>query len=133
MTRAFLIFCSVGLIPIALGYGAKPSVSMDVLFGIEVESTNLTHIFRAVLGLFFAMVVIWLLGAFKNSLTGPALMSCTIFMLGLASGRLLSFVLDGMPHWLLIVYFGLELVLGIMGLILYQSHQTSVTKAAHSL
>jgi hypothetical protein len=51
-TRAFLIFCAIGLVPIALGYGAKPSVSMDLLFGITVDSTNLTHIMRAVMGLY---------------------------------------------------------------------------------
>ena len=27
-TRTFLIFCAVGLVPIALGYGAKPSVTI---------------------------------------------------------------------------------------------------------
>ena len=64
--RAFLIFCAVGLVPIALGYGAKPSTSLDVLFGITVDTTNLTHIMRAVMGLYLGMVVIWVLGAFKN-------------------------------------------------------------------
>ena len=37
--RAFLIFCAVGLVPIALGYGAKPSVTLDALFGINVDTT----------------------------------------------------------------------------------------------
>ena len=34
---------------------------------------------------------------------GPALVSCAVFMLDLAAGRV-DFVLDGMPHWLLVVY-----------------------------
>ena len=72
-TRAFLIFCSVGLVPIALGYGAVPSVSMDALFGIQVETTNLTHILRAVMGLYLGMVAFWLYGAFNRSMAGPAL------------------------------------------------------------
>ncbi|MCA9076585.1 MAG: DUF4345 domain-containing protein [Planctomycetaceae bacterium] len=121
-TRAFLIFCSVGLVPIALGYGAKPSVSLDALFGITVNTINLTHIMRAVMGLYFGMVVIWLWGALRQSMTGPALAACAVFMLGLAAGRLLSFVLDGMPHWLLMVYAALEIVLGIMAVMLYHSH-----------
>ena len=61
-TRAFLIFCAVGLVPIALGYGAKPSVTLDALFGINVDTTNLTHIMRAVMGLYLGMVVFWLYG-----------------------------------------------------------------------
>jgi hypothetical protein len=118
--RAFLIFCAVGLVPIALGYGAKPSVSMEALFGVSVDSTNLTHILRAVMGLYFGMVLIWLLGAFRRSLSGAALVCCAVFMLGLAAGRILSFVLDGRPHWLLIVYAVLEVVLGSIAIYLYR-------------
>ena len=121
-TRVFLIFCAVGLVPIALGYGARPSASLGILFGITVDTTNLTHIMRAVMGLYFGMVVLWLWGAFSRSMAGPALVGCAVFMLGLASGRLLSFVLDGMPHWLLVVYFVLEILLGVIAVLLYQSH-----------
>ena len=121
-TRAFLIFCAVGLVPIAMGYGAIPSVSLDALFGITVETTNLMHIMRAVMGLYFGMVVLWLWGAFNISMRVPALVACAVFMLGLASGRLLSFLLDGMPHWLLVVYALLEVILGLIAIVLYRDH-----------
>jgi len=121
-TRTFLIFCAVGLVPIALGYGAKPSLTLDALFGITVDTTNLTHIMRAVMGLYLGMVVFWLWGAFRPSMTGPALAGCAVFMLGLAAGRVLSFVIDGMPHWLLIVYAVLEIVLGLIAVALYKGH-----------
>ena len=39
-------------------------------------------------------------------------------MLGLALGRVLRLVVDGMPSLLLIGYLGLELIFGILGLIL---------------
>jgi hypothetical protein len=122
--RAFLIFCAVGLVPIALGYGAKPAISLDALFGITVDTLNLAHIMRAVMGLYLGMVVFWLWGAFRPSLTGPALAACAVFMLGLAAGRLLSFVIDGMPHWLLIVYAALEIVLGLIAVTLYKGHNS---------
>jgi hypothetical protein len=125
--RAFLIFCAVGLVPIALGYGAKPSVSLDMLFGITVDTTNLTHIMRAVMGLYLGMVVFWLWGAFKPSMTGPALAGCAVFMLGLAAGRILSFIIDGMPHWLLVVYAVLEIVLGLIAVMLYKGHNSATT------
>jgi len=121
-TRAFLVFCAVGLVPIALGYGANPSASLDALFGITVDTANLTHIMRAVMGLYFGMVVLWLWGAFSGSMAGPALVGCAVFMLGLAAGRLLSFVLDGMPHWLLVIYAILEVVLGAIAIALYRDH-----------
>ena len=123
-TRAFLVFCAVGLVPIALGYGAKPSVSLDALFGIKVDTTNLTHIMRAVMGLYLGMVVFWLYGAFRRSMEGPALVACAVFMLGLAAGRILSFILDGLPHWLLIVYAVLEIVLGAIAVVLYRGQNS---------
>ena len=126
-TRAFLIFCAVGLVPIALGYGAKPSVTLDVLFGVKVDTTNLTHIMRAVMGLYLGMVVLWLWGAFRQSMEGPALVACAVFMLGLAAGRILSFVVDGLPHWLLIVYAALEIVLGLIAIIVYRGNLSEGT------
>ena len=125
--RAFLIFCAVGLVPIALVYGAKPSVSLNLLFGIMVDTTNLTHIMRAVMGLYLGMVLLWLLGAFRKPMEGPALASCAVFMLGLAAGRILSFVMDGLPHWLLIVYAVLEIVLGLIAVILYRGYNADPT------
>ena len=118
--RAFLIFCSVGLVPIALGYGAAPSVTLDALFGITVDTTNLTHIMRAVMGLYFGMVAFWVVGAFKRSMAGPALATCAVFMLGLAAGRILSLIVDGWPHWLLVVYAVLEIVLGLIAVALFR-------------
>jgi hypothetical protein len=106
--RVFLLFCSIGLVPIALGYGAVPSASLDFLFGIPVDTVNLAHIMRAVMGLYIAMVVVWVWGAFSKSMEGPALVACAVFMLGLAAGRILSIVIDGLPHWLLVVSHGLQ-------------------------
>ena len=123
-TRAFLIFCAVGLVPIALGYGAKPATSLDALFDITVDTVNLTHIMRAVMGLYFGMVVIWVWGAYKMQMAAPALVSCAVFMLGLAAGRILSFVVDGIPHWLLVVYAVLEVVLGLIAVALYKGHSS---------
>jgi hypothetical protein len=96
-----------------------------MLFGITVDSINLTHIFRAVMGLYLGMVVIWIWGSFNRAITGAALISCAVFMLGLAAGRLLSFILDGLPHWLLMVYVLLEGVLGIIAIYLYKSELKS--------
>ena len=85
---------------------------------------------RAVMGLYLGMVVFWLLGAFKRPLAGPALAACAVFMLGLAAGRILSFILDGLPHWLLIVYAVLEIVLGLIAVVLYRGHISKETPAS---
>jgi hypothetical protein len=131
-SRAFLLFCAVGLVPIALGYGANPSASLDMLFGITVDTTNLAHIMRAVMGLYLGMVVLWIWGAFNKQMTAPALVSCAVFMLGLAAGRILSIIVDGLPHWLLIVYAVLEIVLGLIAVILYRRSLSEGTSVSQS-
>jgi hypothetical protein len=125
--RIFLLVCAIGLFPIALGYGVAPSVTMEKLFGIGVEGTNLTHVLRAVMGLYFGMIVIWVLGAFRGTFTRPALICCGVFMLGLAFGRVLSFIVDGQPHWLLIVYAVLEVFFGVLALVLLRKLSLNAT------
>lgn len=111
-SRWLLLICAVGLVPIALSYGAVPERSLPALLGIEVSGLELTHVFRAVMGLYLGMVCLWLLGAFDDRYTTAALVSCGVFMLGLAGGRVLSLALDGMPHPVLVVYLALELAFG---------------------
>jgi hypothetical protein len=123
----FLLLGAVGLAPVALSYGAAPATSMDYLFDIDASSVNVSHVFRAVMGLYLAMIIFWLLGAKNLSLRLPALWSLTIFMLGLAAGRILSLLIDGVPHPLFVVYLLLELGFGGIGFILARGHtQTSV-------
>ena len=123
LRKALLLFVSVGLIPIALGYGLVPDKSMSSLFNISVTETNLAHILRAVMGLYLGLVVFWFIGAFNPRLRLTALYSLVVFMLGLAAGRILSVIVDGIPHWLLLVYLVLELLFGILGLILIKKSE----------
>jgi hypothetical protein len=58
-------------------------------------------------------------------MTAPALVSCAVFMLGLAAGRILSIIVDGMPHWLLVVYAVLEIVLGLGAIVIYRGDDSS--------
>ena len=117
-TKAFLLFAAIGLTPIALGYGAIPGVSMQWLFGIDASSVNASHIFRAVMGLYFGLALLWTVGAFNPRLQAAALWSLAVFMLGLAAGRAISLILDGLPHPLLVIYLVLEVIMGVIALML---------------
>ena len=117
----FLLAASVGLVPIALGYGAAPTISMPTLYQVDVDSVGAAHVLRAVMGLYLGMVVLWVTGAFNESMRLPALWSLIVFMLGLAAGRALSLVLDGMPSPLLLIYLLLEIGFGAVGLYLVRS------------
>ena len=113
--QIFLLVTAIGLMPVALSYGLLPERSLGLLFDVSVSNVNGTHIFRAIMGLYLALIAFWIIGAFKIEVRQAALYSLVVFMLGLAAGRALSLVVDGMPHWLLVVYLGLEIVIGTLG------------------
>jgi hypothetical protein len=119
--QAFLLIAAIGLVPIALSYGVAPSKSLGYLFGLSVTTVDGTHIFRAVMGLYLALACFWVAGALKPHLTRAALWSLVVFMLGLAAGRVLSLMLDGWPHLLLVVYLLLELAFGAVGVMLLRA------------
>jgi len=116
--QVFLLIAATGLVPIALSYGLMPQVSLNYLFGISAADVNSAHIFRAVMGLYLGFVVFWMIGVFNERVREAALYSLVVFMLGLAAGRALSLVTDGVPHWLLVVYLLLELGIGCAGILL---------------
>ena len=111
----FLIFVASGVFPVALTYGVNPQVTLAYLYDIEVNSINLSNIFRAIMGLYIALNVFWVIGAFKNTLLLPAMWSLTIFMTGIGLGRLLSLIIDGTPYPAFILYMLLELIFAIFG------------------
>ena len=52
----FLLFISLGVFLVALGYGINPKELLPILYGIEVADNNLSNIFRAVMGLYIGCV-----------------------------------------------------------------------------
>ena len=125
--QMFLLVVAIGLLPIALSYGLIPQKSLSYLFDITVSDPNSIHIFRAVMGLYLALIIFWLIGAFKVQVRQAAFYSLIVFMFGLAAGRILSLIIDGMPHWLLAVYLVLELVFGVLGILLIKKSDKALT------
>ena len=108
----FLLITAVGLTPIALAYGVVPGRSLPGLFGIDGSAVDTRHIFRAIMGLYLALICFWATGAFVADLRKPALWSVFVFMVGLAAGRVISLIFDGWPGGLLLVYLLLEVTFG---------------------
>ena len=121
----FLLVAAVGLTPIALAYGLVPAITVPMLYGVEIDSVNVTHIFRAVMGLYLAMIVFWILGATREALRFAGLCSVLVFMGGLAMGRLLSLFLDGIPGALLVIYLFLEVGFALVAFRLAKGLQSS--------
>jgi hypothetical protein len=117
MSRSYLLFSAIGLVAVALSYGVAPAIVLPKLMDLSVVGTDLTHIFRAIMGLYLGMIVLWLVGAFRSDFTRAAVISEIFFMFGLAGGRLLSIAVDGVPSIPLVLYTVVEITLGIWGVV----------------
>ena len=68
------------------------------------------------MGLYLGMVVLWLIGIFKPAYWRIATISNVLFMSGLALGRIISLVVDGIPSIAFSIGLALELILALWGI-----------------
>ena len=111
MTVSILI-----IIPIGLAYGLYPQKILPLLFNFNVDAINLVHIFRAMMGLYLSMSVIWMMGIIKSKCWITATITNITFMGGLALGRLVSLAIDGVPGIYFLIGLIVESSLAIWGL-----------------
>ncbi|MEM8928140.1 MAG: DUF4345 domain-containing protein [Bacteroidota bacterium] len=79
----------------ALIYGAHPSKILPFFFDFDVQNLELKNIFRAIMGLYIGFALYWAVGTQNPKHWKGATISNVVFMGGLALGRLISLVLDG--------------------------------------
>ena len=115
MFRIYLLVSSLGLSLIALSYGIAPASIIPSLLQVDVEGIDLTHVFRAVMCLYLGMAAYWAAASCIPSWTRPAAASVIFFMSGLALGRAISLVVDGLPSLVLGVYLALEIAMAAWG------------------
>ncbi|MBO3697535.1 DUF4345 domain-containing protein [Roseivirga sp. E12] len=112
------LIISLGIVvPFSLVYGISPAENLSQYFDFIVESTDLKNVFRAIMGLYLAISTVWVIGLIKPHFWQVATVLQIVFMLGLAGGRGLSLVLDGIPSQTFVIATILELSLGIYGLL----------------
>jgi len=97
-------------------YGLFPNDILPKFFDFKVESIDLKQVFRAMMGLYLGMVVLWLIGIFKPSHWRIATISNVLFMIGLALGRIISLIMDGTPSISFSIGLALELILALWGI-----------------
>jgi len=95
---------------IALTYGLFPDRILPELFDFRVETIDLKQVFRAIMGLYLGTVSLWCIGVIKPAFWRIATLSNVFFMGGLAAGRFVSLVVDGIPS----VYFSVGLVVELI-------------------
>lgn len=110
--KVHLIISVFIVVPVAFFYGINPVSLLDV----DVNTIDEHNLFKAIMGLYLAFSILWVLGIFKQKYLKPALISNVIFMLGLGFGRIISMLLDGAPSLGYILGTLGELFLGFYGL-----------------
>ena len=107
-----LIFSTIIVILAALVYGFNPNLFLNV----DINTIDEANILKAIMGLYLAIASLWILGIFNQKFWETATICNMLFMLGLAFGRIISMLLDGIPSTLFILGTVGEMVLGLYAL-----------------
>ena len=103
-------------VPIGIIYGFQP----NLLFDIQLQTIDEENVFRAIMGLYLGFSLLWILGIFKNNVWQMAIVSNFIFMLGLAFGRTISIISDGIPSMIFVLGILGEVILGLYSFIIWK-------------
>jgi hypothetical protein len=116
LMRLFLLSVALFIAPIALNYGLFPARSLPLFLTIPELSTDQTHIYRGVMCLYLGVGLFWAVSAFKPEWQRVAVITAIGFAWSIAIGRVISLIVDGWPSPLLIIYLGIEIAAGLLGL-----------------
>jgi Domain of unknown function (DUF4345) len=119
---------SVIVILAGLMYGFNPGKILPIILDFDVETVDLKNVFRAIMGLYIGLAFYWINGILKPAHWPSATKVCTIFMGGLAFGRIISIIIDGIPSLVFAIGTVLELAFMIWGVYNLQANLKSDDK-----
>ena len=111
MKRYFLLLAFATVSTIALLYGISPAWFACTFLGVNELGIDVSHILRAVMCLYLGLGLFWLWAAFSSEYRNAAVLTTIVFASGLVIGRIFSFIVDGQPSPILVVYAALEITL----------------------
>jgi hypothetical protein len=117
------------VIIVGLTYGINPNKVLPLLFDFEVESKDLSNVFRSIMGLYLSLAAYWIFGVIKKEAWKGATISNILFMGGLAFGRIISLIIDGIPSNAFLIGLTVEilaLIWGIYNLKMYIIQENSI-------
>lgn len=114
--RLHLILSAGIVFSVAIIYGFQPTLVFDV----TISSIDEANIFKAIMGLYLGFAALWIIGIFKKQFWTIATLSNVVFMLGLAVGRIISILIDGLPSVIFVLGTFGELVLGCFAFYQYR-------------
>ena len=111
------------VVPAAIIYGFQPAL----LFDVKLNTTDEQNIFKAIMGLYLAFASVWIIGVFDEKYWKTATICNIFFMFGLAFGRIISMIVDGVPSPLFVFGTIGEITLGAYGLWTIRQHSVKLT------
>jgi len=112
-----LTLSAIAVLVVGVTYGLYPSTFLPLFFDFNVETTDLNHVFRAMMGSYFALGIYWGYSVLFQEYWRGATLSVVFFMGGLAVGRILSICIDGIPSLAFSIGTILETIFVIWGCI----------------
>jgi len=96
------------VVTVAFVYGFKP----DLWFDVKLKTIDEVNIYKAIMGIYIAFSSLWFVGIIREKFWQMATISNFLFMLGLAFGRMISLLFDGIPSTIFLLGTIGELALG---------------------
>ncbi|MEM1094995.1 MAG: DUF4345 domain-containing protein [Bacteroidota bacterium] len=125
-----LLVSAAIVVPVGIIYGS-PDL-LPAFFDISVQTTDVANMLKANMVLYLGASGVWILGMIKPTVWQRATELNVLFMLTLASGRMLSMVTDGLPSGGYIFGVIAELAIGLYAVKQLQQHYSNFArKAAH--
>lgn len=106
-----LVISLLIVVPTAIIYGTPSILSTNL--NIEVSTIDLSNLLKAIMCLYIGISCIWLVGIIKEKYWKSATQLNILFMLTLATGRILSIIIDGIPTNGYVFGVIAELVIGL--------------------
>lgn len=107
---------SLTVIGVGLSYGISPNKVLPFFFDFKVQTIDLNNVFRAIMGLYIGFAMYWIIGIVKPEYWRNATLVSIIFMGGLAFGRIISIIVDGIPSAPFSIGTALEIIFMIWGI-----------------
>lgn len=83
------------VMPTAIIYGSSSILSQHL--NIQVTTIDLSNMLKAIMFLYLGVSTVWLLGIWKPAYWKIATQLNVLFMITLATGRIYSMIIDGLP------------------------------------
>lgn len=113
------------IIPVGLVYGLNPFGLLTKLLHFPIDNINLSGMLKAVMGLYISIAGIWIAGIIKPTLWVTATWVNILCMGGLAFGRIISLITDGIPSYIFLLGLGLEIFLASWGIFNVKKYKLS--------